>query len=371
MGCKAIFLFGGLLAVALAQAVSPAESAAAASALLTIADGEVTLLRGRARFAAAEGQRLEPMDILHTGSTTRVARLEFDDGSVLDLGPATQVLINPGGTAWPKDRTATAYVAQGWAKLRTPAGAAARRQIGLASATLDLATPGGGVVLARIGRQGNFAFVESGRAQLVEHLAQREPRIFELGEGHAYSRADAADVGSAALRPSLVQLRETPRALADTLPLRADQWARNAAPDLAEPQALLVGEVERWLDMEPALSSALRTRFFGPTRIARPAGSRNTAGASARISKPGRVAVLTPKRLAPATAIEHHALAQSLDGEPSSALAISTDEPAADLPAATMLPARPAAVFGARPRLSGASTESTTASRVTARAGHP
>jgi len=129
MGCKAIFLLGGLLAATLTQAATPAELPAAASALLT---------------------------------------------------------------AWPKDRTATAYVAQAWAKLRTPAGTAAvHRRSGLASATLDLATPGGGVVLARIGRQGTSAFVEAGRAQLVEHLAPREPRIFELGEGHAYSRTDA------------------------------------------------------------------------------------------------------------------------------------------------------------------------------------
>jgi hypothetical protein len=370
MGCKAIYLLIGLLTATLAQATTAAEDPVRASALLTIADGEVTLLRGRARFAAAEGQRLESMDIVHTASATRVARLEFDDGSVLDLGPATQVLINPGDAAWPKNRSATVYVAQGWAKLRTPAGAAAQRQIGLASATLDLATPSGGVVLAHIGRQGNFAFVESGRAQLVEHLPQREPQIFELGEGHAYSRADAADAGSATLRPSLAQLRETPRALADNLPLRADQWARNAAPALPEPQALVAGEVERWLDTEPALSSALRTRFFGPTRIARPAGSR-TAGASARISKPGRVAVLTRKRLAPATAIEHHALARPVDGEYSSALAIGTEEPVADLLASTTLPARPAAALGARTRLPGASTETTTASRATTRAGHP
>jgi hypothetical protein len=371
MGCKAIFLFSGLLAATLAQAATPTEQPAAASALLTIADGEVTLLRGGARFAAGEGQRLEPMDIVHTASATRVARLEFDDGTVLDLGPATQVLLNPGGAAWPKDRTVAAYVAQGWAKLRTPAGAAAQRQGGLASATLDLATPGGGVVLARIDRQGTFTFVESGRAQLVEHLAPREPRMFELGEGHAYSRAHTADVGTAVLRPSPAQLRETPRALTDNLPLRADKWARSAQPALPDPQALVAGEIERWLDTEPALRSLLRTRFFGPTRIARPAGSRNTAGAPTRITKPGRMAVLTPKRPAPATAIEHHALAQSLPVESSSALAISTEEPVADLLTAPTLPARPATVFGVRTRLSSAPTETTTASRAIARAAHP
>lgn len=202
MGRTTIIAILGLWATFAARAAAPEPAAAPARpwALLTIADGEVSVLRGRLRLAAAEGLQLEPQDIVRTEAATRVARVEFSDGSVLDLGPATQALLQPQGRAWPKERTASAYLAQGWAKLRTPRAVAPAQRGGLASATLDLATPEGGVVLAHIAPEAAFAFVEAGRAQLLEYRGAREPRELALGEGHAYTRRAAGAIGTAVLR---------------------------------------------------------------------------------------------------------------------------------------------------------------------------
>lgn len=327
MRCTAILAICGLLAAAngpaaalpaaTARAVVPAAPAVPI-ALLTIADGAVTLVRGRMQFNAVEGLRLEPMDIVHTQADTRVARIEFANGAVLDLGPGAQVLLQPEGSAWPKERAATAYVAQGWAKLRAPAAAAgsALRDAGLASATLDMSVADGGVVLARVERNAVFAFVEAGRAQLAEHVATRDPRRLEIGEGHAYTRAATTDAGSATLRPTAAQMRDTPPALTDSLPRRAADWAHRAGPSLGEPRAVAESELALWLDGEVALRNSLRPRLMpalstaanthSPTQkiVAAKrqlAMAKAKAKAKANASAPLRTARLAATRLAGAT----------------------------------------------------------------------
>ena len=69
------------------------------------------------------------------------ALLPIVEGAVLDVGPAPQAPPQPQGPAWPKERAATAHIAQGGAKLRTPQGAILTTGSNRASATLDLATP--------------------------------------------------------------------------------------------------------------------------------------------------------------------------------------------------------------------------------------
>ena len=388
MGRTTIIAILGLLAAFAARAAvpEPAASPARPWALLTIADGEVTVLRGRLRLTAAEGLHLEPLDIVHTDAATRVARVEFGDGSVLDLGPAAQALLQPQGRAWPKERAAIAYIAQGWAKLRTPRAAAQANPGGLASATLDLATPDGGVVLAHITPDATFAFVEAGRAQLLEYRDTREPRELALGEGHAYTRSAAGVIGTAVLRPTPAQLRETPRALTDTLPLRTAQWAQRAAPALAAGEPVQASDIALWLDSEPALRSSLRARFVASARSGgtatlgstqRSAGkfslravahapSRSTAAALAKPAKgkaasTSRLALLAPTRLfAEATTTPEREAAPALVSSGrvlvaaagASLAPIAMLAPFAPLPAATPAASAkaPASNAAARPR---------------------
>jgi hypothetical protein len=366
MGCKTLALMEVLLATWVAATPAAAISAwppgadAPSLALLTIADGEVAVLRGRMRFVAVEGQHLLAQDIVHTSAATRVARLEFSDGSVLDLGPATQVLLSPQGGAWPKERPAMAYVVRGWAKLRAPRAADGASATGLASAWLDVAAPQGGVVLARIEPQAAFAFVESGRAQLVEYRAARAPRELALGEGHAYQRDAGAELGIASLRPAAAVLRATPRALADALPLRAASFAQRPEPPVPPLQPLAPGDTAAWLDTEPALRAAMHARFGVATPIAaRGAVSRtdralksaapNAARARppAATPAPGRVAQLGHQRLAESRAPTTGA-AMPIVLEPTELVAVqpvlgSAPLPDAALPSAVVTPASPAA----------------------------
>ena len=80
-------------------ALLPVWAAANPVGLLTIVDGEAALLRDTQRFVAAEGQRLRSDDIVRSAATTRLLRIELTDGTLLDLGPDTELLLQPRSVA--------------------------------------------------------------------------------------------------------------------------------------------------------------------------------------------------------------------------------------------------------------------------------
>src|SRR4051794_65841 len=63
--------------------------------VFTIIEGEVTVLRDAHEFRAAEGVPLRAEDIVRSRETARLARIELPDGTALDLGPATELLLQP------------------------------------------------------------------------------------------------------------------------------------------------------------------------------------------------------------------------------------------------------------------------------------
>lgn len=254
-----------------------------------------------------------------------------------------------------------AYVARGWAKLRAPRAADDGASVaGLASAWLDVAAPQCGVVLARIEAQAAFAFVESGRAQLVEYRAARAPRELALGEGHAYQRDAGAELGIASLRPAAALLRATPRALADALPPRAASFAQRPEPPAPSLQPVAPGDTAAWLDTEPALRAAMHARFVAATppaargieprtdpplnsAAAKPARARPPAAALA----PARIAQLGHQRLVESRATTTGA-ATPIELDPTELVAVqsvlgSAPLPDAAVPAAVATPASPAA----------------------------
>ena len=174
----------------------PVLSAAAPPiGVFTIVDGETAVIRDSVRFAAAEGLRVQPDDIIHTGERANVTRIEFAEGGALDLGPATRLLLRPRWSEPRSERPSRIYVSQGWIKLTvTPAD-----RIGLATPRLDLAEVAGTTV-ALIQPEAAFVFVESGSAKLVERADGQPPRRHALAAGQAYDRR-GAEAGAGGGRP--------------------------------------------------------------------------------------------------------------------------------------------------------------------------
>jgi hypothetical protein len=277
-----------LLALAAPGALPAAADAATAMAWLTLADGPVELLRGPQRHPAGEGLALAGNDLLRTGAGTRVARIEFADGRVLDLGPDTQALLPTAAAAAAAGLPdTTAVVLQGWAKLSVPAAVNAGPGAGahLAAPGLTLQAPPAGAVLLRVGADGALlVFAETRGATLarrsVGHAALLDaahpgiaPHEATLREGDAWVREAGSASGARVAGPAW--LRQVPAALADTLPRRVARMpALAAAPTPGEP--LGPADLVAWTRAEPALMAVLRPRarrspasLAGAARLAR------------------------------------------------------------------------------------------------------
>ena len=242
-------------------AVLPLLSLAANIGVLTIADGEVSVLRDTRRFGAAEGVRLRADDIVRTAADTRLARVELDDGTAIDLGPATQLMLQPHAAA---DRSATLYLLTGWAKLSTVAKPAT--PVRVAAARLD-ATPVAGIAVLHVGKDVAWLFAEAGPAVAMPRGDALAAPALQLREGDSYVQR-GAEPGGVSRRVPADLLAQLPRAFADSLPRRA---ARFAAV-VVEPTGLddvRYDEAAAWLNGEAALRAGFVPRFTPLAKQAR------------------------------------------------------------------------------------------------------
>jgi hypothetical protein len=277
------------LAAALLGAIALPALAAESRPLLTIADGPVQVLRGAIKFDAAEGLALADDDIVRTTAATRVARIEFGDGRVLDLGPSTQVLLPSPRIAqaqgWPG---ASAVVAQGWAKLS--AGAAAAR---LVTPHLVAVSDARGAVLTHSLADGAaLAFAEARGLALLPRAGDSAEVLLREGESWTRSAAGAVRVSSRA-----TGLTDMPRALADTLPRRAALFD-GAAREPGEATPIEASDLAAWSVAEPKLMALLLPSNTAAKPAARSGGNRI---ASAARAKPRRVARVLPQPAAAVT----------------------------------------------------------------------
>ncbi len=231
--------------------VLPAWCAAASIGTVTITEGEGQLVRQAQRFAAVEGLRVQDDDILRTAGQTRLLRLELLDGTALDLGPDTELMLQPRAAGRLGERAATLYLMRGWLKVSTARDTVA----GIASPTADLRQLTGTAVL-RVAPDASMVFVESGQASVAEPQAAQD---LALADGDAFVRR-GRDAATLARRPPAELLQGLPRAFADSLPRRAARFqARPAEPGAGEPVSY--AEVAHWIDGEPALRALAVPRF--------------------------------------------------------------------------------------------------------------
>ena len=100
----------GLGVVAVCQAQTPVG-------LATVVEGDAVLVRQTTKLALKPGMRLMSGDLLQTGPTSAVVRIEFGNGAIADLGPQTQVMLQPRLASGAKRRQAPLYALSGWIKL--------------------------------------------------------------------------------------------------------------------------------------------------------------------------------------------------------------------------------------------------------------
>lgn len=237
-------LLSMLRAVPLLMLGLGAARAAPDATLATILDGPAVLIRDSARFALAEGVRLAADDIVETDPKARLLRIEFGDGLILDLGPATRLLLAPRFTGDKGRPAARFHLLQGWAKLtaakETPAGPS-----GFSTPLFDVASVARSAVFSVQPNEG-LVFAETGAVVLVERSAGKAAAGPTVVKATQFLSHGAGAKAVPAARPTPAFLQAVPRPFVDTLPSRAALMkARDTQPKrLGE---IAYADVQAWL----------------------------------------------------------------------------------------------------------------------------
>ncbi|MEP7295409.1 MAG: hypothetical protein ABI702_04415 [Burkholderiales bacterium] len=245
--------------------LTPVHAAPAPIGLFTIVDGDVVVVREAHSFAAAEGVSLLDQDIVRSREGTRLARIELDDGTLLDLGPSTELLLQPHAVLAGAEGGSAVYLLRGWLKVTT-AAANGPTAVGLTTPRIGVARLAGSMVMA-VQPQSSLAFVETGHADALERGGAKPGTAQALNDGDAFVLRAAAPA-MLARRPPADLLEGMPRAFADTLPRRAARWsARRVEPTTFDTPSH--ADLSGWLHAEPAVRMSLVKRFAPLAREAR------------------------------------------------------------------------------------------------------
>ncbi|WP_295524337.1 hypothetical protein [uncultured Pseudacidovorax sp.] len=240
-------------AVLLVLSATPARAAGPA-AMATLVEGEAHLLRETGRFVLAPGVALQPGDLVETAANARLLRIEYTDGPVVDLGPASQAMIEARLGPSRREPAARLYLRQGWAKLgRAPSSR------GVASLlTPDVALKGeGGSQVVQVAASRTQVFAESGKARL-EARDKRNQDAVDLAAGRLFDSADWTERP----RPDAAFVGAVPPSFLDPLPLRSARF-KDRTVDAERVGDLRYEDVAGWLQAEPALRARVAERWRG------------------------------------------------------------------------------------------------------------
>lgn len=248
-------VFRSIVVAAALAAASWGVGAADAPGTITILEGDAVIYRGMGRFIAAEGVRLTFGDMLETGEKT-FAQIEMGDGSALDLGGATRIMLG-GGTARGKPER-WIYFLNGWGKMsgirRDPKAEGAYE---IRAPLFEVPpTPGVVVFLASPGEV--RLFVERGDVRLNERQ-RGNPLPVALRANDIYQRkANARGTVRQEANPEFLQ--KMPRPFRDTLPSRMDRY-RDKDVRAKEGADFTYADVEHWMKAELAVRRQFLTRY--------------------------------------------------------------------------------------------------------------
>ena len=243
--CKSLF---ALLLLAWLALLPTTARAAELQAVLTLLEGDAAVVVGARAYTAAVGARLDAGALLETDAKTSLLRLEWPDGTVLDLGPATRVMLRPPALA--AGKSPLFYLLQGWAK-QSQASAAP----GQLSSAFDVRVFKGALV-SQVDGNTAVCFAETGDTQLV---ARRSGQPLTLQPGQA-AVLGIDGFAQAQSRPPAGWLQRIPPAFRDTLPPRAAQFT--GPPTALNAQAALSYQVlQPWLTAEAAVRRNFPARF--------------------------------------------------------------------------------------------------------------
>lgn len=229
----------------MALALPPIALAFAGPPTVTILEGNAIVFHGTSKLAAAEGMRAQPGDLLETGKDSFL-RFEYEDGTLIDIGPRTQLQVAHPTEA--RGNRPALYVLSGWIKLTV---GATKRPQGAAFATpLFDGTDIDGAVVVQAGSRAGAVFIETGRVRITNRHV-RAPATPALTAGDFASIAADGRV-AVDTHPSTEFLGQMPRPFRDSLPSRISRFRDH--PSIARSLGeFSYGDVETWINAEPSV----------------------------------------------------------------------------------------------------------------------
>lgn len=235
---------------------SAAVHAAGAPALVTVVEGDARLIRGTTAYELAEGMRLVDQDIVHTGPKARLTRLEWPDGTFLNLGPDTRVLLIPHDATQADQRATSFYLLSGWVKLTAPGPPAAAGSFLAPMLDIDELR---GVLVVHLDQAGARVFAERGSARLGTRADGRSEAAGSLRQGE-YRYVPAPGQAPASVPPLGALVQAMPRAFMDTLPALGARFAA-VQTEPADGTVVAYEDIVMWLRAEPVLRRAMLPRW--------------------------------------------------------------------------------------------------------------
>ena len=241
-------LVSRLVLAALLATGAVAASAASGMPLVTMLDGDATLLRDGGRFALAEGVHLKAGDLLATGHQTHLLRLEFPGGPGIALGPDSRAMVTPN---LGDSNHAGVYLLSGWAKVAAPAGAPGA----LRSPAADTETAVGSLILD-VQAGSAEAFAETGPSRVQPRAPDAPVQQLKSGEMVTLP-GNGKPVLTRGASPAFVQAM--PRAFMDSLPSRAAAFTADVAPRRLGDMSY--DDAQPWIDAEAPLRRVFAERW--------------------------------------------------------------------------------------------------------------
>jgi hypothetical protein len=220
-----------------------AAAAKPAQAIVTILNGRATVVRALGQFEAAEGVRLQADDLVETAGDSFL-RIEYGDGTSLELGPNTLLELN-----YPSRKRASRpalYLLSGWLKLGSGKPEGARASLaGPGMDLLDLS----GIIVIRMSEGSQAIFEEQGTSRWLDRSTRGAEAVSLKAGDFLIDRPDTAPKLQG--RPAAEFLAALPRPYHDTLPLRYAKFeSRVVLPKSLG--AFSYADVERWINSEPS-----------------------------------------------------------------------------------------------------------------------
>jgi hypothetical protein len=240
--------FRTLLAALLASCAL-AAAAAPRAPLVTMLDGDATLLRDGARFALAEGVRLQAGDLLATGPRTRLLRVEFPGGVGVAFGPDSRAMLTPD---LGDDMRAGVYLLSGWVKLAAPSGVSGA----IRSHVADSDTTSGTLILSVQGDAAQ-AFAESGSSRVQPRAPDAAAQSLKSGEMLTIPAGGARPTLAKGASPAFVQAM--PRPFMDSLPARFAAFPSDVPPHRLG--TMSYADAQPWIDAEAPLRRVFAERW--------------------------------------------------------------------------------------------------------------